>query len=43
MAKYIAWHTGNCRCIPADADAAQDNTHTNDAAKARRDNLENEK
>ncbi len=31
MAKYIAWHTRNCNCTPADAahdDAAQENIHT---------------
>ncbi|MGA9018013.1 MAG: hypothetical protein WB438_03640 [Candidatus Cybelea sp.] len=43
MAKYAAWHEDNCNCTPADVahdDAAQDNTHTDDAEK-RRDNQEN--
>jgi hypothetical protein len=32
MAKYAAWHTRNCNCIPADTDAAE----------ARRDNHQGE-
>jgi hypothetical protein len=44
MKRYTAWHTRNCRCVPANAahdDAAPDNTHTDtDAAETRRDNQE---
>jgi hypothetical protein len=46
MQRYAEFHTRNCRCIPADAehgDGAQDNTHTDAAAEARRENQENEK
>lgn len=45
MAKYFAWHKKNCNCEPAaHDDAAQDNTHTDDAAEARREeDQENEK
>jgi len=43
MQRYADFHSRNCNCIPvAHDDAAQDNTHTDDAAETRRDNQEND-
>lgn len=36
MAKYIAWHSRNCRCEPADT-AHQNDAHTHDETKDRED------